>query len=94
MGEAAKRQNEFAAEHSDSLWTFVKGSLVDKELITFLFKEYKPDVVVNLAARVGIRYSTMNPNVYKFNPIGLYNILEACRHSCDNDRTEVQHLDY
>ncbi len=95
MGEAAKRQNEFAAEHSDSLWTFVKDSLADKKLITLLFKEQKSNVVVNLSAQVGIRYSITNPDAYiESNPIGFYNIMEVYRHSCDNSRTEVQHLVY
>ena len=59
IGEEVKRQNEFAAEHSESSWTFVKGSLADKELITFLFKEHKPDVVVNLAVsgRCSLQYN-------------------------------------
>ena len=95
IGEEVKRQNEFAAEHSESSWTFVKGSLADKELITFLFKEHKPDVVVNLAAQAGVRYSITNPDAYiESNLIGFYNILEACRHSCDNGRKGVQHLVY
>ena len=59
----------------------VKGSIADKELIDKLFAEYKFDLVVNLAAQDGVRYSIENPDVYiESNIIGFYNILEACRH--------------
>lgn len=68
---------------------FVKGSIANKELIDNLFKEYRFDVVVNLAAQAGVRYSIENPDVYiESNIIGFYNILEACRHY------PVQHLIY
>ena len=68
---------------------FVKGSVADKELIDRLFAEYKFDIVVNLAAQAGVRYSIENPDVYiESNIIGFYNILEACRHY------PVQHLVY
>ena len=63
-------------------WSFIKGSIADKELIDKLFAEYKFDIVVNLAAQAGVRYSIENPDVYiESNIIGFYNILEACRHS-------------
>ena len=65
-------------------YAFVKGDLADKVLIDKLFAEYKFDVVVNLAAQAGVRYSIENPDAYiQSNMIGFYNILEACRHSCD-----------
>ena len=65
-------------------YAFVKGDLADKALIDKLFAEYKFDVVVNLAAQAGVRYSIENPDAYiQSNMIGFYNILEACRHSCD-----------
>ena len=68
---------------------FVKGSIADKELIDRLFAEYRFDIVVNLAAQAGVRYSIENPDVYiESNIIGFYNILEACRHY------PVQHLVY
>ncbi|WP_084244396.1 SDR family NAD(P)-dependent oxidoreductase [Planomicrobium okeanokoites] len=62
-------------------FTFIKGDISDKETITNLFKEYSPDIVVNLAAQAGVRYSIENPDAYiQSNIIGFYNILEACRH--------------
>ena len=68
-----------------SSWIFVKGNLADKALIDRLFDEYAFDVVVNLAAQAGVRYSITNPVAYiESNLIGFYNILEACRHSYDN----------
>ena len=68
---------------------FIKGDISDKETIDNLFNEYKPRVVVNLAAQAGVRYSITNPDAYiKSNLIGFYNILEACRHN------EVEHLVY
>lgn len=70
-------------------WTFVKGNIADKELIVNLFEKYKPEIVVNLAAQAGVRYSITNPDVYiESNLIGFYNILEACRHY------PVEHLVY
>lgn len=83
------------ANHPDSSWSFVKGSIADKALIDKLFEEHKPDIVVNLAAQAGVRYSITNPDVYiEANLIGFYNILEACRHSYDNDAKGVEHLVY
>lgn len=68
---------------------FIKGNLSDKELINKIFEEYKPEVVVNLAAQAGVRYSITNPDAYiESNLIGFYNILEACRHN------PVEHLVY
>ena len=76
-------------------FTFVKGNIADKELITELFDEYKPSVVVNLAAQAGVRYSITNPDAYvESNLVGFFNILEACRHSYDDGQTGVEHLVY
>ena len=84
-----------ALQHPESTWTFIKGSIADKELIASVFEEYKPSIVVNLAAQAGVRYSITNPDVYiESNLIGFYNILEACRHSYDNGETGVEHLVY
>ena len=70
-------------------WIFIKGDISDKHTIDCLFAEYKPSVVVNLAAQAGVRYSITNPDAYiASNLIGFYNILEACRHN------EVDHLVY
>lgn len=82
-------------EHKDSSWTFVKGNIADKAIIEDIFKTYKPDVVVNLAAQAGVRYSISNPDAYiESNLIGFYNILEACRHSYDDGLKGVEHLVY
>lgn len=76
-------------------FVFIKGSIADKELINRTFEEYGPDVVVNLAAQAGVRYSIVNPDAYiESNLIGFYNILEACRHSYDGGRQGVRHLVY
>ncbi|MED3652396.1 NAD-dependent epimerase/dehydratase family protein [Heyndrickxia sporothermodurans] len=70
-------------------FTFIKGDISDKSLVTQVFEEYKPNVVVNLAAQAGVRYSIENPDVYiQSNIIGFFNILEACRHH------PVDHLVY
>lgn len=70
-------------------YTFIKGNLADKELINKIFTEYKPSIVVNLAAQAGVRYSIDHPDAYiESNIIGFYNILEACRHN------PVDHLVY
>lgn len=70
-------------------FTFIKGNLADKALIDRIFAEYKPSIVVNLAAQAGVRYSITNPGAYiEANLIGFYNILEACRHN------PVEHLVY
>ena len=70
-------------------YTFIKGNLADKKLVNDIFDKYKPNIVVNLAAQAGVRYSITNPDVYiESNLIGFYNILEACRNH------EVMHLVY
>ena len=70
-------------------YTFIKGNLADKELITSIFQQYHPEIVVNLGAQAGVRYSITNPDAYmESNVIGFYNILEACRHY------PVEHLVY
>lgn len=90
-----KQIEKLAEEHPESTWKFIKGSISDKVLIDSLFEEYKPNVVVNLAAQAGVRYSITNPDVYiESNLIGFYNILEACRHSYDNGQRGVEHLVY
>ena len=74
---------------------FVKGDIADKMLITRIFSEFKPQVVVNLAAQAGVRYSITNPDAYiQTNLIGFYNILEACRHSYELYEGGVEHLVY
>ena len=69
--------------------------MADKALIDKIFADYKPEIVVNLAAQAGVRYSITNPDAYiESNLIGFYNILEACRHSYDNGAKGVEHLVY
>ena len=76
-------------------FTFIKGNLADKKLIDEIFAKYEPQIVVNLAAQAGVRYSITNPDAYiEANLIGFYNILEACRHSYDNGKQGVEHLVY
>ena len=84
-----------AANTSSAEHIFIKGNIADKTLVYKLFKEYKPSIVVNLAAQAGVRYSIDHPDVYiESNIIGFYNILEACRHSYDGDTEGVEHLVY
>lgn len=76
-------------------FVFIKGNIADKNTITEIFEKYRPQVVVNLAAQAGVRYSITNPDAYiESNLIGFYNILEACRHSYDDSATGVEHLVY
>ena len=80
---------KIAAEHPESAWTFIQGNIADKPLIEECFRKHGFDVVVNLAAQAGVRYSITNPDVYiESNVIGFYNLLEACRHY------PVEHLVY
>lgn len=89
---------ELAKAKTEASWTFVKGSIADKTLIDKVFADFSPDIVVNLAAQAGVRYSITNPDAYiESNLIGFYNILEACRHSYDQKDSNyegVQHLIY
>lgn len=76
-------------------FTFVKGDIADQAFLMELFEKYKPEVVVNLAAQAGVRYSIVNPDAYlESNLVGFFNILEACRHSYDNGQSGVEHLVY
>lgn len=80
---------------SNSNFVFIKGSIADKKIIEKIFAEYHPEIVVNLAAQAGVRYSITNPDAYiESNLIGFYNILEGCRHSYDNGNCGVEHLIY
>ena len=77
------------AKHPESSWTFVKGDIADRDAIDGIFNKFHPELVVNLAAQGGVRYSITNPDAYiQSNLIGFYNILEACR------RNPVAHLVY
>ena len=84
-----------AAKHPESTFDFILGDISDKALIDDVFARYQPQIVVNLAAQAGVRYSITNPDAYiQSNIIGFYNILEACRHSYDNGAKGVEHLVY
>ena len=74
---------------------FIRGSIADKALVEEIFRTYRPEIVVNLAAQVGVRYSIEHPDAYiQSNIIGFHNILEACRRSCERQDTGVEHLVY
>lgn len=78
-----------------SSWKFICGDIADKNAVDAVFKQYQPDIVVNLAAQAGVRYSITNPDAYiQSNLIGFYHILEACRHSLDEGNHGVKHLVY
>ena len=87
-----ERLKELSSKNS---FIFVKGDISDKEMINGLFEMYKPQIVVNLAAQAGVRYSISHPDSYiASNLVGFYNILEACRHSYDGGKIGVEHLIY
>lgn len=90
------KQIETAAiEKTNSEWIFIKDDISDKISVSEIFNIHHPDIVVNLAAQAGVRYSITNPDVYiESNVIGFYNILEACRHSYDHGAKGVEHLVY
>ena len=89
------KEERLASLQTYSNFTFVKGNLADKTLIDKLFADHKPQVVVNLAAQAGVRYSITNPGAYiESNLIGFYNILEASRNSYEQYEGGVQHLVY
>ncbi|MBR5518139.1 MAG: GDP-mannose 4,6-dehydratase [Clostridia bacterium] len=80
---------KLVSQTPENNWTLVRGNIADKELMNSVFEEYRPQVVVNLAAQAGVRYSITNPDVYiESNIIGFYNILEACRNY------PIEHLVY
>lgn len=84
-----------ARECPGTKWLFVLGNIADKPLTEQLFQTHRPELVVNLAAQAGVRYSITNPDAYiESNLIGFYNILEACRHSYDGGASGVRHLVY
>ena len=81
--------------NSTNKYVYIKGDIADKGTIDRIFEEYKPQVVVNLAAQAGVRYSITNPDAYIMsNMMGFYNILEACRHSCETNTDCTDETDY
>ena len=76
-------------------WKFIRGNIADRQMVQDIFTTYSPNIVVNLAAQAGVRYSITNPDAYiEANIIGFYNILEACRHSYNKGAQGVEHLVY
>ena len=95
LKEFRLREIEALDGQNENRWVFVKGDIADKQTIDGIFHDYRPAVVVNLAAQAGVRYSITNPEAYiQSNLIGFYNILEACRHSYDEGGAGVEHLVY
>lgn len=95
LKEYRLEENELAHTAGKCDYIFVQGNIADKALVDHVFQQDQPDIVVNLAAQAGVRYSIDHPNVYiESNIIGFYNILEACRHSYDGGKPGVQHLVY
>ena len=101
---AAEKPSSASPCHGeDNSFTFIRGNIADRALIDRIFAEYQPQIVVNLAAQAGVRYSITNPDAYiESNLIGFYNILEACRHACESsvfspshgEKTPFLHLVY
>jgi nucleoside-diphosphate-sugar epimerase len=93
-----KELEELSTQSPTVNYQFVKGDIADRVAVDDIFEQYRPQVVVNLAAQAGVRYSITNPDAYiQSNMIGFYNILEACRHSYDRPEGEykgVEHLVY
>ena len=89
LNELETLSSSLQTESMGGSWKFIKGDIADKQTVDGIFEQYKPQVVVNLAAQAGVRYSITNPDAYiQSNLIGFYNILEACRHH------PVEHLVY
>ena len=95
LKEYRLKENDKAQRQGLCSYQFIRGSIADKALVDKVFKEHNPDIVVNLAAQAGVRYSIDHPDIYiESNIIGFFNILEACRHSYDNGAAGVEHLVY
>lgn len=87
--------NKAVSGCSRNRYVFIKGNIADESTVKYIFNTYQPDIVINLAAQAGVRYSIVNPDAYiESNIIGFYRILEACRHSYDNGAKGVEHLVY
>lgn len=93
LKEYRLQQIETITEKVSGTFTLIKGNIADKETVMQIFHKYQPQVVVNLAAQAGVRYSIQNPDAYiESNLIGFYHILEACRHSYDDGANGVEHF--
>ena len=90
-----KRIEQAAQEHPETPWLFLEGDVSDRAVIDRVFAEYRPDVVIHLAAQAGVRYSIENPDAYiQSNIIGFYNVLEACRYRMTQQEGQVRHVVY
>ncbi len=90
-----RRIEEVASQNPSVTWHFERGNIVDGKFVRAIFAKYQPQIVVNLAAQAGVRYSIDHPDAYmESNVMGFYQILEACRHSYDGGKEGVQHLVY
>ena len=86
---------ETAGRQDTGSFVFIRGNLADMQLMNYVFREYRPEIVVNLAAQAGVRYSITNPEAYiESNIVGFFHILEACRHSAEIYSGGVKHLVY
>lgn len=95
VGLKESRLKELYAAAGAERFSFVKGDIADQETVRKLFADYEPQIVVNLAAQAGVRYSIDHPDAYiQSNLIGFYQMLEACRHSYDGGRSGVEHFLY
>ena len=93
--EQLKQQSHNLQSQTSSTFQFVLGDIADQNTVNSIFNKYGPQIVVNLAAQAGVRYSITHPDAYiQSNIIGFYHILEACRHSYDNGKVGVEHLVY
>ena len=93
--EQLKQQSHNLQSQTSSIFQFILGDIADQNTVNSIFNKYEPQIVVNLAAQAGVRYSITHPDAYiQSNIIGFYHILEACRHSYDNGKVGVEHLVY
>lgn len=93
--EQLKQQSHNLQSQTSSTFQFILGDIADQNTVNSIFNKYGPQIVVNLAAQAGVRYSITHPDAYiQSNIIGFYHILEAYRHSYDNGKVGVEHLVY
>ena len=93
--EQLKQQSHDLQSQTSSTFQFILGDIANQNTVNSIFNKYGPQIVVNLAAQAGVRYSITHPDAYiQSNIIGFYHILEACRHSYDNGKVGVEHLVY
>lgn len=93
--ERLRLLRDMAEREDTGSFLFVRGNLQDAKAVNTVFREHKPDIVVNLAAQAGVRYSVTNPEIYiETNLVGFFNMLEACRHSYDGGERGVEHFVY